>query len=94
MSAEEIAEDLGRSLMVAKPYVQTTLLIDLAAEDLRTWANGVTLLRTVGGLIFFLLTTGSPRAALSVLAGLYSVNIYSFVRLERLIFQSRKVNRF
>lgn len=39
--------------MFAKPYAQTIPPIGLGAEDLRTWADGVTLLRTVAGLAVY-----------------------------------------
>lgn len=39
--------------MLLKPYAQKIPPTGLTAEDPRTWANGVTLLRTVAGLALF-----------------------------------------
>jgi len=39
--------------MLAKSYLQPTMPIAQTSEDLRTWANGVTLFRTVAGLALF-----------------------------------------
>jgi len=39
--------------MAVRTYTQTMVSPNLAGEDLRTWANAVTLIRTVVGLAFF-----------------------------------------
>jgi CDP-diacylglycerol--glycerol-3-phosphate 3-phosphatidyltransferase len=55
--------------MLTKPVVQGTLRSGLVAEDLRTWANGVTLVRTVAGLALFA-TAAIERSLAWNLAGL------------------------
>jgi CDP-diacylglycerol--glycerol-3-phosphate 3-phosphatidyltransferase len=77
--------------MLAKPYARTTPIGALGAESLATWANGVTLLRTVVGLALFALAAieRSPAWNLAGLAVYWGLDLLDGFLARRLNQETR-----